>query len=125
MAKKCTSHMEDYLERILTLEKVHGHAHVKEIAKKMKIKMPSVTEALRKLKKAGMVSYERYSTVTLTKKGKAMAKDVFQRHKVLYKFLHGILGVEKGIAEEDACRMEHVINPKTFRKLIKFIDSQR
>jgi len=37
MSKKLTSNPEDYLEIIYLLEKEHGHAHVRDIAERLKI----------------------------------------------------------------------------------------
>ena len=42
-----TESLEDYLEAIAELIEVEGHAHAKEIAAKLNVKMPSVTGALR------------------------------------------------------------------------------
>ncbi|MEA3493015.1 MAG: metal-dependent transcriptional regulator [Candidatus Margulisiibacteriota bacterium] len=120
MPKKLTSHIEDYLEMIYLLEKEHGHAHVRDIAGKMKIKMPSVTEILRKLKGAKLVNYQKYEFVTLTRKGSLLAQSIYSRHKILYNFLRGVLGVDEDIAEEDACKIEHVVSPQTLSKLKKY-----
>ncbi|MFC1511003.1 metal-dependent transcriptional regulator [Candidatus Margulisiibacteriota bacterium] len=118
-----SSHIENYLEIILGLQKKHGHAHIRDIARVRKIKMPSVSEALGKLKKKGLVSYQRYGTVSLTKKGEAIAQNVSQRHRTLFNFLHKVLGVSKKIAEEDACRIEHVINPQTLERIRRCVYS--
>ncbi|MBU0671622.1 MAG: metal-dependent transcriptional regulator, partial [Candidatus Margulisbacteria bacterium] len=120
MKKKLTANMENYLETVFVLQREHGHAHVKDIAKTISIKMPSVTEALRKLKRSSLVNYDRYNSVTLTQKGKGIAQKVMGRHQVLYKFLHGILKIESGIAEKDACRIEHVISRQTLKKIKRF-----
>ena len=103
------------------MEQKHGHAHVRDIAKALKIKMPSVSQALRKLKKAGLVYYSRYCSVTLTTKGRALGQKVSQRHRVIFKFLHDVLKVDTKIAEQDACRIEHVISQKTLTKLQTYL----
>lgn len=123
MKKKLTPNMENYLETVFVLQREHGHAHVKDIAKTIRIKMPSVTEALRKLKKSNLVNYDRYSSVTLTQKGKGIAQKVMRRHQVLCKFLHEILGIDKKIAEEDACKIEHVISRQTLNKIEDKLDN--
>ncbi|MFH1684423.1 MAG: metal-dependent transcriptional regulator [Candidatus Margulisiibacteriota bacterium] len=123
MKKKITPNMENYLEAIFVLQKEHGHAHVRDIAKKLRIQMPSVTEALRKLKRSKLINYDRYNSVTLTQRGKGVAQKVMRRHQVLYEFLHGILKIESEIAEEDACKIEHVISRQTLKKLEEFVKS--
>ena len=56
MAKKLSASLEDYLEAIAELCSKEGHAHSKEIAEKLSVKMPSVTEALRQLVEMGYIS---------------------------------------------------------------------
>jgi len=124
MKTKLSSNMENYLEMVLLLQKKHGHAHTKDIAQELKIKMPSVTEALGKLKKKKLVDYEPYGTVQLTKKGSAIAAEVYQRHQVIYSFLRDVLEVNEKIAQEDACKIEHVINKETFNKLRRLVQSK-
>ncbi|MEE8637436.1 MAG: metal-dependent transcriptional regulator [Candidatus Margulisiibacteriota bacterium] len=123
MKKKLTPNMENYLETVFVLQREHGHAHVRDIAKTIRIKMPSVTEALRKLKKSNLVNYDRYNSITLTQRGKSISQKVMKRHKILFKFLHEVLGIDKNIAEEDACKIEHVISYKSLRRLNKFVES--
>jgi DtxR family Mn-dependent transcriptional regulator len=124
MPKKVTPHIENYLETIYLLGKEHGHAHVKDVARRLRVKMPSVTEAVRKLREARLVNYQKYGFVTLSQKGTRLAQSVYRRHKVLYEFLRKVLGVDKVIAEEEACKIEHVISSITLRKLSKFIEYQ-
>jgi DtxR family transcriptional regulator, Mn-dependent transcriptional regulator len=119
-----TAHKENYLEIIYLLEKEHGHAHVKDIAEKIKIKMPSVTEAMGRLKEEGLVNYEKYGPVTLTLKGAKIAQNIFGRHQVLFDFLTKILDVEVGTAERDACGLEHVLSEETVQKIKKFMEVQ-
>lgn len=125
MSRKLSSNMENYLETISWLEEKHGHAHIKDIAKQIGVSMPSVSEALAKLKRSKFVVYKRYGPVILTQKGKTVAKEVFRRHRIIFEFLSNILRVNKEIAEEDACKIEHVINSETFKKLVKFVDAYK
>ena len=67
------------------------------------------------------INYEKYGGVTLTAKGKKIAKDTKRKHLMLHNFLL-ILGVENTIADEDACRIEHVLNPETLDRLTKFVE---
>ena len=49
------------------------------------------------------------------------AKEIYERHKTLYKFFHEILGVDSKVAEKDACEIEHHIHKETLDRIIKFI----
>ena len=117
--------MENYLETIYLLEKEHGHAHIKDIAGSIKIKMPSVTQALKKLKEEKLLEWEHYGTASLTKKGSLLAEQIFSRHKTISDFLCLVLGVDEGSAEEDACKIEHIISPNTFKKMQIFMKDRK
>jgi DtxR family Mn-dependent transcriptional regulator len=114
--------MEDYLEVIHCLENEQGYVRVKDIAGKMEITMPSVSGAVKNLEKQGLVAHPRYDLVGLTPKGTKIAKDIYHRHQVIKDFLYNVLGLDKEIAEKDACRIEHNISPETLNRLIKFLD---
>ncbi len=113
--------MENYLETIYLVEKEHGHAHIKDIAQAIKISMPSVNQALKKLKKAKLLDSKRYGPVHLTEKGRSVAEKIFQRHKIISDFLCLVLGADRRTAEEDACRIEHILSLSTFEKLQSFM----
>jgi DtxR family Mn-dependent transcriptional regulator len=113
--------IEDYIETIYDLENKYGTASTGEIAAMLDIKPASATEMMQKLSDMGYVKYEPYHGVSLTAKGKKIAKDLMQRHKTLAQFLI-IMGVDEETAESDACQIEHNVTPKTMKRLTKFVD---
>lgn len=115
-----TKSLEDYLEAIHCLIQNTGSAHVADIAKDVGVKMPSVNNAVKELAKLGLVSYEKYHSVTLTEAGQAAAISVYERHQMLTQFLMQ-LGVPKDSAEEDACAMEHILSTTTIDCIKKFV----
>jgi len=112
---------EEYIETIFLLEKKDGKAQTGLIADKMDVKPPSVTEMLRKLQDEELVNYEPYLGATLTDKGKAMAKELMVRHKVIAEFLE-IIGVDENLAEQDACTIEHHVSRASAEQLRKFVE---
>jgi len=116
-----TKSVEDYLEAIYNLIEKKGYARTIDIANHLKIRSPSVTEMLQKLDKEGFIIYEKYRGIKLTSKGEEIAKSVKKRHEILARFLE-ILGVEREIAEEDACSIEHSVHPETMERLSKFVE---
>ncbi len=121
--KKFSSSMEDYLEAIYQISRERGEARISEISTLLGHKPPSVTEMLEKLGKIGMIQHKKYGSVLLTPEGKKLAKKVMHRHETLTSFLL-LLGIDRKTAERDACRIEHVVHPKTvwrLRKLVEFI----
>jgi DtxR family Mn-dependent transcriptional regulator len=114
--------LEDYLEVILKLEQSQKVARAKDIAERMEVQRGSVTSALKNLKEKKLINYEPYSFITLTPKGKKLAKEITHRHAVLRDFLLMILQLDEETAESTACRMEHVVDNKSLEKLLYFFD---
>jgi Mn-dependent transcriptional regulator len=116
---------EDYLEAILQLSLETGSEEVRitDIAKKLGVAKSSVSRAVGNLKAEGYVTQELYSDVILTAKGKVEAGSVYHRHTALLSFFADILGVERTLAEHDACLVEHDISSETMEKLVAFISA--
>jgi DtxR family Mn-dependent transcriptional regulator len=118
--------LEDYLETILKLETTKTVARSKDIAEELNIKRGSVTGMLKKLAANEFINYEPYGYVTLTAKGKKIARQIADRHKVLKDFLIRVLNLNDVVADDTACRMEHAMSQNTFKRFsqfIKFIDT--
>jgi Mn-dependent DtxR family transcriptional regulator len=79
---------------------------VKDIAKQMGVKMPTVSSVLKTLNNRELVNYENYEYVELTKDGVVVGKEMRRRHELLFKFLTEILQIESPIAEKEACKMD-------------------
>jgi DtxR family Mn-dependent transcriptional regulator len=116
-----TERNEDYLEVLDDIISEKGYAKVKDVSKILGVGPSSVTEMFQKLSETGYINYKKYSGVTLTAKGKKIAKKTRKKHDTLINFLL-IIGVDKEIANEDACRIEHVVNSETMNRLTKFVD---
>ena len=123
MIPQLTESLEDYLEAIAELIAVEGHAHAKEIAAKLNVKMPSVTGALRQLEKMGCIVYNTHYPVQLTEKGREIAEDVIHHHGVLKKFFSEILGLPLEKASDTACRLEHLIDCDTISRFVLFSEA--
>ena len=123
MLPHLTASLEDYLEAIAELISCEGHAHTKEIAKKLNVKMPSVTGALRQLEKLGYIIYNAHYPVELTPEGTRVAAEVVRRHSILKKFFVDILGVSPEKASATACHLEHVVDSDIIERFILFSKS--
>ena len=112
---------EEYIEAIFALCKDSEKAQTGQIAEHMDVKPPSVTEMLGKLQDEGLVKYEPYLGAELTSKGEKLAKDLIARHKVIADFLE-ILGIDRAMAEQDACIIEHHMSRDSAYRLKMFVE---
>jgi DtxR family Mn-dependent transcriptional regulator len=112
-----TPALEDYLEAIFQLGQKHGEARVNAIAEAVAVHKSTVTAALKRLVAEGFIRHQPYGAATLTARGKSEAERISRRHRVLADFLRDVLLLDAKMAEENACRMEHVLDSKAFERL--------
>ena len=122
MVNEQTASMEDYLEAIARLREEGKVVRVKHISEVLNVKMPSVTSALKKLSRERLVRHRPYGDIELTSQGEEAARDVMRRHKALSCFFSQALDIDPGTAEEDACKIEHVISPLSLERLTKLLE---
>lgn len=115
-----TQSLEDYLEAIYVIIREQKAACVRDIAQYLDVKMPSVVKAIHELKKYGLVEQMPYAPVTLTEKGRRLAREVLSRHTLIRGFLEK-LGVSSKNADRDACLMEHILSTETLEKIKSYV----
>lgn len=114
---------ENYLETILNLEQKNGIVRSIDIANTLGYSKPSVSRAMNVLKKAGYIEQEAYGNIQLTDAGRQRASEVYDRHLLITQFLIKILDLNPEIAEQDACRIEHVISQETVIRMRAVLDA--
>ena len=107
---------EMYLETILILKNKYGYVRSIDIAHEMNYSKPSVSRAISILKEDGYVTNDPHGMILLTDKGLKIAEKIYERHMTLTKYFVW-LGVDEETAENDACRIEHIISDETFDKI--------
>ncbi len=91
-------------------------------AKRLGVKMPTVPNMLRTLSERGLIDYEKYEYLELTKKGSDVGEEINRRHHVLRSFLTDILGIDLEKADEEACKMEHAVGGATMDRFVVFME---
>lgn len=111
---------EMYLESIYVLCNSKAQVRSIDIAEHMNYSKPSVCRAVGLLKKNGYITVDKNGYINLTDAGVERANKIFERHTVLTDFLIS-LGISKETADNDACRMEHIISEETFNALKNYL----
>lgn len=114
---------ETYLETILLIKErtQSGLVRAVDIANELGFSKPSVSRALGQLKDKGLITIEFSGAIVFTPEGLEYAKKVFERHRILTYFLRYVLSVPAVQAEQDACRIEHVISDTTVDRMVLFL----
>lgn len=112
---------EDYVELIAELIRAHGEARPVDIATRLGVRAPTVTKALDRLAREGLITREPYRSVFLTEDGQALAMQCHRRHEIVLRFLIR-LGLDAETAERDAEGIEHHVSDRTLALFAAYAD---
>lgn len=107
---------EMYLETIYVLGQKQQNVRSIDVAEEMGFSKPSVSRGVSILKQQGYLTVDGNGFLELTDSGMDLAKKIYERHTVLTEALVR-LGVDPEIAQQDACKMEHIISDETLNAL--------
>lgn len=111
---------EMYLETILLLESKISCVRSVDIATELDYSRPSVSRAVNLLKENGYITVEKGGVICFTDAGRKKATEIFERHHIITDVLIK-LGANEQVAEENACRIEHVISAELMDVLKNFL----
>lgn len=115
---------EMYLESIYVLSQKGEPVHAIDVGKYMGYSKPSVSRAMGLLRKDGYIEVDAESHISLTERGLAIARKIYERHTLLTGLLMQ-LGVDKETAAEDACKIEHAISDTSFQAIKAHMEKYR
>ena len=108
---------EMYLETILRLSERNNIVRSVDVAQMLGYSKPSISRAMKNLRENGYIGINPSTgAITLLEPGRRIASAIYERHQVLTQSLMS-LGVPAETAQEDACRIEHVISDESFQAL--------
>lgn len=113
---------EMYLETILLLKQKSTNVRSVDVVGELNYAKSSVSRGMNLLVKNGYITMDRVTgVIEFTEKGREKAQNIYERHRVLTKALEKI-GASAEMAEENACRVEHVISEEMFEIIKKFVN---
>ena len=122
MAIKRTRESEEmYLETILLLHKNSANVRAVDVCEELGYVKSSVSRGINLLKDRGFITIDHATgNIAFTEEGKKKAEGIYERHQMLTKVLIKV-GADKELAEENACRIEHVVSDDMMDVFRKFI----
>ena len=113
--------LEMYLETIYVLSKRSNTVKSIDVANELNYARASVSRAIKLLIEKNYITLDSKKNITLTKDGLNIALTIYDRHKTLTKMFE-LLGVSKNVAEDDACKIEHVISNESMEAIKRQIE---
>ena len=113
--------IEDYLKAIYDLSQSEQPVSTTDISRRLKVAPASVTEMLKKIAEKGYITHSPYHGTRLTNNGKRTAEKIVRKHRLLERFLHDVLNVEKTQVHDQACGMEHSLSDEAAESLCRFL----
>lgn len=111
---RITEATENYMEAILILGQQNGSVRAVDIANYMGFSKPTISQYMKQYVQQGLVSIASDGHITLTEEGMKVAQSTLEKHQVISAIFIA-MGVNKDVALEDACKVEHDLSDETFR----------
>ncbi len=116
-----TRSQEDYLKALYQLHGDQRPVPTGDLAQRLGISSPSVSEMVARLTAQGLVEHDRYRGQQLTKEGKKVALELVRHHRLLEMFLVEVLGYAWDEVHDEAERLEHVISERMEARIFELL----
>lgn len=111
---------EMYLETILVLKNKNTNIRSIDVATYLNYSRASVSRAINLLRQKEYITIDS-GIVNFTESGLKRANEILERHHIITEVLIK-MGIEEDLAEENACRIEHVISKEVLEAFKNYLD---
>ncbi|EHI74697.1 Mn-dependent transcriptional regulator MntR [Streptococcus criceti] len=105
-----TPNREDYLKCIYELGQIHHRMTNKEIAEKMQVSAPAVSEMVKKMISEKLITKDKVSGYRLSQKGLLLVSDLYRKHRLIESFLVRDLHYTPDEIHQEAEVLEHTVS---------------
>jgi DtxR family transcriptional regulator, Mn-dependent transcriptional regulator len=116
-----TRAQQDYLKALYQLHGDQRPVPTRELAQRLGISSPSVSEMVTRLTAQGLVEHDRYRGQQLTREGRKVALELVRHHRLLEMFLVQVLGYSWDEVHDEAERLEHVISERMEKRIFELL----
>lgn len=111
-----------YIEVIAEVIREKGTASTTDVANRLSVTLPSVSEAVGRLVGLGLVTRKSRFEIGLTAQGQQVAEQLDRRHESLRQFMTGVMAMENEEADKVACRLEHYVDGDFAERLVQLAE---
>ena len=123
--EKLTQSVEEYLEAIFKLSRDGSPVTVSQLAYALRVSPPSVSEMVRRMRSAGLLTPDKGRGIRLTADGRAEGARLVRRHRLSERFLVDVLDMPWDVVHEEACKLEHALSPEVEARLAAQLGNPR
>jgi DtxR family Mn-dependent transcriptional regulator len=116
-----TQSQADYLKALYHLQGHRRPVPTRDLAQRLGISSPSVSEMVVRLAEQGLVVHDRYHGQQLTGEGQRVAVELVRHHRLLEMFLVQILGFGWDEVHDEAERLEHFISERMEDRIFELL----
>src|SRR5437763_2502907 len=116
-----TRAQQDYLKALYLLHGDQRPVPTRDLAQRLGISSPSVSEMVARLNAQGLVEHDRYRGQQLTREGRKVALELVRHHRLLEMFLVQVLGYAWDEVHDEAERLEHVISERMEQRIFELL----
>lgn len=91
------------------------------LAERLGVTPPTVSGAIQRMKRDGMLSINKRKEISLTEKGTKLAINTVRRHRLAELFLTDILKIPWSESHQEACLLEHGISDRVMDRLYEVL----
>src|SRR5215216_6312158 len=111
--------VENFLKAIFSLQQAEERVSTNTLAEALMISAPSVTDMAQRMVKDGLVDYQKYKGVVLTRAGQEVALKIIRRHRLIELYLVTELGYELAEVHHEAEALEHAVSDQFIEALAR------
>src|SRR3979409_2684607 len=116
-----TRSQQDYLKALYQLHGDQRPVPTRDLAQRLGISSPSVSETVTRLSAQGLVEHDRYRGQQLTREGRKGALELVRHPRLLEMFLVRVLGYSWDEVHDEAERLEHVISERMEQRIFELL----
>jgi len=124
MTKISKELIEEIAENSYGLLEANGKILKGDLIKKLELSESVVGPTLIEMESQGYLKLTD-AEIQLLPKGRKLGRKIVRKHRLLERFLHNVLGLEKEDVHSEACKLEHALSDEAEEALDKFLNHPR
>ena len=113
---------EMYLKAVYELEEDGVPPLRARIVERLGHSGPTVSQTVARMERDGLIHVAKDRSLKLTDEGRRRATEVMRKHRLAERLLMDVIGLDRRLVHDEACRWEHVMSEQVERRLLEMLD---